>query len=100
MISECIYDDLPPKMKILNKIIPILMHFCSLVLNWSIASCIKLRVIQQNDVINDVKLFSTVYCRIYCHTFFEVIQSNVMLQKQVHFKNNLKLKENIYLDMC
>ena len=25
------------------------------------------------DVINDVKLFPTVYCRIYCRKFFDVI---------------------------
>ena len=29
MISECISDDIPPQMKILNMAIPILMHFCS-----------------------------------------------------------------------
>ena len=27
MISDCIYDDIPPQMKILNMVIPILMHF-------------------------------------------------------------------------
>ena len=32
------------------------------------------------EVINDVKLFPTVYCRIYCRKFFDIIQSDVALQ--------------------
>ena len=48
MISERISDDIPPQMNILNMVIPILMHFFSYVLNWSIASRIKLHVIQRN----------------------------------------------------
>ena len=36
------------------------------------------------DVINDVKLFPTVYRRIYCRKFFDIIQSDVALQKQVY----------------
>ena len=47
MISERKLDDIPPQMKILNMIIPILMHFCSYVSNSSIESHIKLHVIQQ-----------------------------------------------------
>ena len=30
MISDHISKDIPPKMKILNMVTPILMHFCSL----------------------------------------------------------------------
>ena len=37
----------------------------------------------KGGVINDVKLFPTVYRRIYCRKF-DVIQSDVALQKQVH----------------
>ena len=48
MISERIYNDISPQMKILNMVIPILMHFCSLVLNWSVGSHINLHVIQQD----------------------------------------------------
>ena len=70
MISKCISDDMPPQMKILNMVIPILMHFCSFVSNLSVASCIKLHVIQQN-----VTLF----------LFFDVIRSDVALQKQLHY---------------
>ena len=65
MISNCISDDIPPQMKILNMVIPILMHFCSFVSNRSIASPMKLHVTQQN-VTQLIKLFSTVYQRIYC----------------------------------
>ena len=56
MISEYISDDIPPKIKILNMVIPILMHFCSFVSNAA-------RHPTKCDVINDVKLFPTVYCR-------------------------------------
>ena len=28
VISECISDHIPPQMKIMNLVIPILMHFC------------------------------------------------------------------------
>ena len=69
MISKRISDEMPPQMKILNMVIPILMHFCSFVSNLSVASRIKLHVIQQN-----VTFF----------LFFDVIRSDVELQKQVH----------------
>ena len=65
MISERISDDIPPQMKILNMVIPILMHFCSLISNWSVASRIK----PQGDVIDNIKLFPTAYRRIYCRKF-------------------------------
>ena len=38
----------------------------------------------RGDVINDVKLSPKVYRRIYCRKFFDVIQSDVALQNQVH----------------
>ena len=70
MISERISDDIPPKMKVLNMVMPILMRFYSLVSNWSVASHIKphkgVRHPTKCDVINDVKLFPKVYRRIYC----------------------------------
>ena len=73
MISERISDDIPPQMKILNMVIPILIHFYSLVSNWSGAICIKphkgVRYPTKYDVINDIKLFQTVYHRIYCRKF-------------------------------
>ena len=73
MISERISDDIPLQMKILNMVIPILMQFCSLISNWSVASSIKphkgVRHQMKRDVINDVQLFPTVYRRIYCRKF-------------------------------
>ena len=69
MISERISDDIPPQMKILNMVIPILMHFCTFDSNRSVESRIKPHVIQKCDVINDVKLFPAVYRRIYCRKF-------------------------------
>ena len=88
MISERISEDISPQMKILNMVIPILMSFYSLVSNWSVASRIKLHKVvchpTKCDIINDVKLFLTVYGRIYCCKFFDGNQSDVALQKQVH----------------
>ena len=46
-ISEHISDDIPPQMKILNMVIPILMHCYSLVSNWCVASRTKAYIIQQ-----------------------------------------------------
>ena len=46
MISERISHDIPPQMKIM--VIPILMQFCSIVSNWSLASRLKRHIIQQN----------------------------------------------------
>ena len=65
MISERISDDIPPQSKGLNMVIPMPMPFCSFVSNWNIKSGIKPHTIQRNDVINDIKQFPTVYCRIY-----------------------------------
>ena len=61
MISELIFDDIPPQMKILNVVIPILMRFCKFVSNESVASRIKphkgVHHPTKCDVINDVELF-------------------------------------------
>ena len=37
MISDSIFDDIPPQMKNLDMVIPILIHFCSFVSNWCVA---------------------------------------------------------------
>ena len=70
MISEGISDDIPSQIKILNMVIPVLMRFYRLFSNWSVESCIKshngVRHATKCDVIIDVKLFQTVYPRIYC----------------------------------
>ena len=53
-----------------SQVIPILTCFSSLVLNWSLASRMKphkdVCYATKCNIINDVKLFPTVYCRIYC----------------------------------
>ena len=46
MIFERISNDIPPQMKLLNMVIIILMHFCSSVWNWSVASPTKPHNIQ------------------------------------------------------
>ena len=38
VLRQRISNDIPPQMYILNMVIPILMHFCSLVSNWSFGS--------------------------------------------------------------
>ena len=61
---------IPPKIKVLNKVIPILMCFYCLISNWSIASRTKgVHHQMKCDAINDFKLFLTVYCRIYCRKY-------------------------------
>ena len=65
LISERISDDIPPPMKILNMVIPILMHFCSFFLKLQNDT----RYSTKCDLINDVKMFPTVYRRIYYRHF-------------------------------
>ena len=87
--GEGISEDIPPGIKppqinIFNMVIPILMHFCSL---------LKLKRGKPHkpachptkcDVINDVKLFATVYRRTPIPLqIVDVVQSDVALQKQV-----------------
>ena len=44
VISDRISDNIPPQLKILNMVFPILMHFCKFISNWSVANRIKLHV--------------------------------------------------------
>ena len=83
MISACISDDILPQMKILNMVIPILMHFCSYFSNWSIASSLKPAVIHQNVIKIFLTVFPslTLYSRIYCHKYFTL--SNQMLRYKI-----------------
>ena len=48
MISERISDDIPPKMKILNMVITILINALLQFRLWSVVSGIQLRVIKRN----------------------------------------------------
>ena len=68
MISERISDDISPQMKILNMVIPILMHFCDWQFELKLERCQLHKAARHPskcDVINDVKLLPTVYRRIY-----------------------------------
>ena len=60
-----IFNNIPPQMKILNMVIPILMHICSSDSNRSAESRIKAHKAARHprkcDLINDVKLFPAVY---------------------------------------
>ena len=67
-------------MKILKTVITILI--CIFVSNSGAASHKEPHAVQGNMTLFGIKLFLTVF-RICCH-IFDVIQSDVMLQKQVH----------------
>ena len=85
MISERISDDIPPKMKILNMVIPILMHYQHFPFKKTVkmyfvalirpaatscikplASCIYSIVNQWKATLRNDVGFPTVYHRIYC----------------------------------
>ena len=67
MISDCISNDIPTQMNILNMVIHILMYFCACLPLKSLIR-LKIGVLQSAchpmkcDVFNDIKLFPTVYC--------------------------------------
>ena len=84
MISERISDDIPHHMKSLNMVIPILMQFCSFVSNRSLASHIMLHVIKRNVTLLMASNCFLQYMAGYTVANFDVIQSEVALQKQVH----------------
>ena len=67
MISERISDHIPPQMKILNIVIPILMHFA---VSTRLGALKAARHPRKCDIINDVKLFPAVYRRIYTIAYF------------------------------
>ena len=84
MIYERISDDIPPpQMKMLNMVIPNLMHFCS----FKLECCKRHKVARhphkvachptKGDVINDVKLFLTVYRSIYCRKFLMLFNATL-----------------------
>ena len=88
MISERISDDIPPQMKILNTVIPILMHYQHFYFKKTVkmyfvalirpaaagcikplASCIYSLVNQWKVTLRNDVGFPTVYLRIYCRKF-------------------------------
>ena len=103
MISERISDDIPPQIKILNMVIPNLMLFYSLVSNLSVVSRIKPHkgVYHQikRDVINDVKLFLTIYCRIYCRKLLR-LSNQTSRYKSKCIRITLYMLRNFALEAC
>ena len=80
MISERISDDIPPQVEILNLVISI---NAPLQFHLKFEGCKPHKAAHSQkkcDLINEVKLFLTVYRR----QIFDIIQSDVALQKQVH----------------
>ena len=82
MISDSKSQDIPTQMKFLSIVFPILLQ-----------SHLKLECCKPHkaahhltkcDVIYDIKQFPSVYSRIYCRKFYDVIQSGVGIEKQVH----------------
>ena len=68
-------------MKILNMVVPILMHFCSFISNLSVASHI-ISHIMEREVMSNKNTHSISKDLLF--QIFDVIQSEVALQKQVH----------------
>ena len=80
MIFDRIYDDLPPQMKILNLVVNsnALLQFRLKLERFKPHKAVHTQ--RKCDVINDVKLFRTGYTV----AIFDVIQSDIGLQNQVH----------------
>ena len=59
MISQHTSDDIPSQMKILNVVIPFLMHFCGFKLEHC-KSHLAARHPEKSEILIDVKQFATV----------------------------------------
>ena len=90
VISECICTDIPPQMKMLNMVIP---HSNAL-----LQFCLKLKHCKPHnaayhptkcDVINDVKLFPTVYRRFCMYTSEYIKVQKLRNHKKKFGKENL-----------
>ena len=71
MISDRISDDIPPQMKILNMVIPVLMHFSRFFFT-ELERCKQHKPASHPTiyyVIDDIKLLPTVYRRMNCRKF-------------------------------
>ena len=82
MISDCISDDITPQMENLNRVIPILMLFCSFLSNWSIASRKMLHVIERKVTQLMTSNCFLQYIAGYTVAIFDVIQSEVALKSK------------------
>ena len=83
MISDRISDDIPPQMKILNMVIPILMLLLQLPL--------KLKRCKPHNAACHQTICSDSISHDILSQIFEASQSEVVLQKQVHLKSSLNL---------
>ena len=72
MILDRISNNIAPQMKIVNMVIPILMHICILVSNWSIASGIKSHVIQRNVTESMSSNYVPQYVAGYCNILSQI----------------------------
>ena len=92
MISDHLSNDIPPQMENLKMDIPILMHFCS---------CKPYKASRHPmkcGVINDIKLFATVYCRIYCRKFLTLSnQTSNYKSKCIRMSNNIAYLKILFL---
>ena len=84
VISDPIFDDIPPYYENFEYCYPhsnTLLQFC-----FNLNSC-KLHKAARHqmkcDVINDIKLSLTVYPRIFCHKFVDIIHSDDSLTKSI-----------------
>ena len=95
MISDGISKGIPPRMKIINIVIPDLIHFCSFVSNWSVASHIKPHVIQRyvkKLMTLNFKTSDSIISKDILSQIFDIIQSDVALKNQVHKNcNNIEV---------
>ena len=85
MISKCISDNIPPQMKILNMVIPILMYFFKF--RRKLEHCKSHNAVHHPmkcDIIHNVKLFPTVYRMIYCRKFLTLSNQKSHYKIQVH----------------
>ena len=85
MISDRISDDIPPQMKNLNMVIPILMRSASLSqIGLKLERCKPHKAARHPMkcvVSNDIKLFLTVYRRIYWRKFL------TLFKQVLHYKS-------------
>ena len=112
MIIERISDEIPPQMKILNMVIPILMHYQHFpfkknsemyfvaLIRPAAASCIKPLASCIYSLVNQWKAtlrndfgFPTVYRRIYCRKFMTLSnQTSRCIFKCIRIKNYMNTK--------
>ena len=99
--SDCISNNIPPQMKILNMVIPILMQNCSF-LHFECYKPHKATChLTKCDVIIDVKPFLILYCRIYCRKFLTSSnQTSRYISKCIRMCCAMNVLHCIRKDLC